>query len=91
MPRYSIIEIRKDLYCIYSEGECLFKTNTKELAISKVRQLEYIDFLKESMNPFKKIIMLLIFHRRLYKPQMLYLQQQFSRRVHLQYYYNSQD
>lgn len=52
MPRYVIFEMRKDLYYVYCEGEVLFKTNSKESAIEKVDQLEYIDFLRESMNPF---------------------------------------
>ena len=50
MARYVIIELRKDLFCVFSEGECLFKTNTKELAISKVRQLESIDLMHEMMT-----------------------------------------
>ena len=50
MPKYSIIELRKDLYYIYEDGEIVFKTNSKEYAVEKVNQLEFIDLLKETMT-----------------------------------------
>ena len=50
MPRYSIFEMRKDLYYVYCEGEVIFKTNSKELAIAKVNQLESIDLMCEMMT-----------------------------------------
>ena len=52
MPRYVIFEMRKDLYYVYSEGEVLFKTNSKELAIAKVNQLESIDLMHEMMTTY---------------------------------------
>jgi len=52
MPRYSIIKMRDDMYYIFSEGEILFKTFSEKAAIAKVNQLEYFDFLKETMTPY---------------------------------------
>ena len=50
MLRYFIIEMRKVLYYVFSEGEVLLKTNSKELAIAKVNQLESIDLMCEMMT-----------------------------------------
>ena len=50
MPRYTIFEMRKDMYFIYCGGEIIFKTNSKELAIAKVNQLESIDLMYEMMT-----------------------------------------
>jgi len=44
--------MRDDMYYIFSEGEILFKTFSEKAAIAKVNQLEYFNFLKETMTPY---------------------------------------
>ena len=52
MPRYTILQIHSSMYYVFEEGRVIYKFATFAQAQHKVEQLEYMDFLKESMNPF---------------------------------------
>jgi len=52
MPRYEILKINSGIWCIIEEGKVIFKFSTLDQAHRKIEQLEYIDFLRETMTPY---------------------------------------
>jgi len=52
MGRYEILKINTGLWAIIEEGKIIFKLPTLDQAHRRVEQLEYVDFLRENLNPY---------------------------------------
>jgi len=52
MPRYEIVKQRYDLWYVLEEGRVIYKFSSLDQAKRKIEQLEYVDFLRNSLNPY---------------------------------------
>ena len=50
MPKYIIVEVRKDLFYVYYEREIIFKSHSLEACKNRVDALECYELLKECMS-----------------------------------------
>ena len=52
MGRYTIVKNRFDMWLVMEGKDVLYKFATLDQANRKMEQLEYIDFLRENLNPY---------------------------------------
>ena len=52
MGRYTIVKQRYDIWMVMEGSKLLYKFATLDQAQRKIEMLEYVDFLRENLNPY---------------------------------------